>query len=81
MQCYSSGYVNKVNVSVLLSKKIDKEYMNGINKEGELSLLEIIDCEKIIGIYFVENDHKKFKAHLTKNISSREQLQLSSMFN
>ena len=79
MQCYSSGYVNKVNVSVLLSKKIDKEYMNGINKEGELSLLEIIDCEKIIGIYFVENDHKKFKAHLTKNISSREQLQLQGI--
>ena len=79
MQCYSSGYVNKVNVSVLLSKKIDKEYMNGINKEGELALLKIIDFEKIIGIYFVENEQKKFKAHLTKNISSREQLHLQGI--
>jgi hypothetical protein len=76
MQCYSSGYINKVHVSVLLSKRIGKEYMNGINKNGDLTLLKVIESEKIVGIYFSENGRKKFKAHLTENISSREQLHL-----
>jgi very-short-patch-repair endonuclease len=76
MQCYSSGHINKVHVSVLLSKRIGKEYMNGINRNGDLSFLKIIESEKIIGIYFSENGQRKFKAHLTENISSREQLHL-----
>ncbi|MDB4011069.1 AAA domain-containing protein [Polaribacter sp.] len=76
MQCYSSGYINKVRVSVLLSKKIGKEYMNGINRNGNLTSLKVIDSEKIVCIYFSENGQKKFKAHLSENISSREQLHL-----
>jgi len=76
MQCYSSGHINKVRVSVLLSKRIGKEYMNGINRNGDLTYLKVIETEKIVGIYFSEKGHKKFKAHLTENISSREQLHL-----
>lgn len=76
MQCYSSGHINKVHVSVLLSKRIGKEYMNGINRNGDLTYLKVIESEKIVGIYFSENGRKKFKAHLTENISSREQLHL-----
>lgn len=76
MQCYSSGHINKVHVSVLLSKRIGKEYMNGINRNGDLTFLKVIESEKIVGIYFSENGRKKFKAHLTENISSREQLHL-----
>ena len=55
---------------------------NSRRKQGHkqnLTLLKIIDIEKIIGIYFVENEQKKFKAHLTKNISSREQLHLQGI--
>ena len=76
MQCYKSGHINKVFISTLLSKRIGKEYMNGLNKNDELINLELIDSEKIVGIYFNENGNKKFKAHLTENISSREQLHL-----
>jgi superfamily I DNA and/or RNA helicase/very-short-patch-repair endonuclease len=76
LQCYKSGHINKVFISTLLSKRIGKEYMNGLNKKDELINLELIDSEKIIGIYFNENGNKKFKAHLTENISSRDQLHL-----
>jgi len=76
LQCYESGHVNKVYVSTLLSRKIDKEYMNGLNHDGSLKLLIIIETEKVIGIFFYENGMKKFKAHLTENISCREQLHL-----
>jgi transcription elongation GreA/GreB family factor/very-short-patch-repair endonuclease len=76
MQCYSSGHINKVHVSVLLSKRIGKEYMNGINRNGDLTFLKVIESEKIVGIYFSQNGLKKFKAHLTENISSREHLHL-----
>ena len=76
LQCYKSGHINKVFISTLLSKRIGKEYMNGLNKNDELINLELIDSEKIIGIYFNENGSRKFKAHLTENISSREQLHL-----
>lgn len=76
LQCYKSGHINKVFISTLLSKRIGKEYMNGLNKNDELINLELIDSEKIIGIYFNENGNKKFKAHLTENISSRDQLHL-----
>jgi len=76
LQCYESGHVNKVYISTLLSKKIDREYKNGLNTEGTLKHIEVVDSEKIIGIYFEENRQRKFKAHLTENISSREQLHL-----
>lgn len=76
LQCYSSGHINKVYISVLLSRRIGKEYMNGLNIKGELVYLKVIESEKIIGIYFNENGRRKFKAHLTENISSREQLHL-----
>lgn len=76
LQCYNSGHINKVFVSTLLARKNNKEYMNGLNLNDQLSLLTIIDSEKIIGLYFYENGKKKFKAHLTENISCRELLHL-----
>ena len=76
LQCYASGHINKVYVSTLLSRKIGKEYMNGLNHDDNLEFLSIIEDEKIIGIFFYENGIRKFKAHLTENISCRGQLHL-----
>lgn len=76
LQCYTSGHINKVYVSTLLSRKIGKEYMNGLNHNDNLEFVTIIEDEKVIGIFFYENGIKKFKAHLTKNISCRELLHL-----
>ncbi|MDE0472043.1 MAG: AAA domain-containing protein [Ekhidna sp.] len=76
LQCYKSGHVNKVHIPMLLSRRIGKEYMNGLNKDGELVHIEAVESEKIIGIYFTENGCRKFKAHLTENISARKQLYL-----
>lgn len=76
LQCYKSGHVNKVHIPVLLSRRIGKEYMNGLNKDGELVHIEAVESENIIGIYFNENGRRKFKAHLSENISTREQLHL-----
>jgi len=76
IQCYKSGHINKVHISILLSKRIGKEYMNGLNKDGELVHIEIVESEKIIGIFFNENGRRKFKAHLLENISTRELLHL-----
>lgn len=79
LQCYKSGHINKVYVPVLLSRKIGKEYMNGLNKNDELMYLKIIESEKIIGIYFYQKGKKIFKAHLTENISIRDQLHLQGI--
>jgi very-short-patch-repair endonuclease/DNA polymerase III delta prime subunit len=76
LQCYKSGHINKVHIRVLLSRRVGREYMNGLNKDGELVHIEAVETEKIIGIYFNENGRAKFKAHLTENISTREQLHL-----
>lgn len=76
LQCYESGHVNKVYVSILLSRKIGKEYMNGFNTKDILKNLMIIKKEEILGIYYSENGIRNFKAHYTSNISSREQLHL-----
>lgn len=76
LQCYESGHINKVYVSTLLSRKIGKEYMNGFNHNDNLELITIIENDMIIGIFFFENGVRKFKAHLTENISCREQLHL-----
>ena len=74
--CYESGHINKVYVSTLLSRKPGKEYRNGLNQNDNLQFLTIIENEMIAGIFFYENGVKKFKAHLTENISCREQLHL-----
>jgi very-short-patch-repair endonuclease len=76
LQCYQSGHINKVHIHALLSRRIGKEYMNGLNRDGELVDIRAVDSEKIVGIYFNENGRRKFKAHLTKNIPTREQLHL-----
>lgn len=76
LQCYKSGHINKVCIPVLLSKRIGKEYINGLKRGGELESIQVIESEKIIGIYFYEKGRRKFKAHLTENISTREQLHL-----
>ncbi|MGY0426324.1 MAG: AAA domain-containing protein [Polaribacter sp.] len=76
LQGYDNGHLNKVLVSTLLSKRIDREYKNGLNIQATLSFLKIIKKDEIIALYFNESGKKKFKAHLTKNISNREQLHL-----
>jgi very-short-patch-repair endonuclease/transcription elongation GreA/GreB family factor len=76
LQLYNCGHVNKVNVSVLLSRKIGKEYMNGFNTSSNLNSMQIIESEKILGMYFIEDGVKKFKAHLTENIPERDLLHL-----
>ncbi len=76
LQCYDSGHINKVRIKWLLSKKVEKEYKNGLSTKEKLSCLKLIESEEIIGICFNENGRKKFKAHLTQNISAREQLHL-----
>lgn len=76
LQGYNNGHLNKVYISTLLSKRIDREYKNGLNNEATLNFLKVIKKDEIIGLYFSENGNKKFKAHLTKNISNREQLHL-----
>jgi very-short-patch-repair endonuclease len=79
LQCYESGNVNKVYVSTLLSRRLGREYMNGVNKNDILKKLVIIEEEKILGVTFTENGIKSFKAHLTKNISCRELLHLQGI--
>ncbi|MCG8761308.1 AAA family ATPase [Tenacibaculum finnmarkense] len=76
LQGYDNGHINKVLISTLLSKQINREYKNGLNIKAKLLFLKIIKKEEIIGIHFNEGGNQKFKAHLTKNISSREQLHL-----
>lgn len=76
LQGYDNGHLNKVFISTLLSKRIDREYKNGLNTEATLNFLKVIKTDEIIGLHFRENGSKKFKAHLTKNISTREQLHL-----
>lgn len=76
LQCYESGHINKVLVSTLLSLKVDKKYMNGLNLRDNLKLLSIIETDAIIGVFFNAHGIKRFKAHLTENISFREQLHL-----
>jgi hypothetical protein len=76
LQGYDNGHLNKVLISTLLSRRIDREYKNGLNSQANLNFIEVIKKDEIIGIHFSENGSKKFKAHLTENISSREQLHL-----
>ena len=76
LQGYDNGHLNKVLISTLLSKRINREYKNGLNNEATLIYLKVIKTDEIIGLSFSENGIRKFKAHLTKNISNREQLQL-----
>jgi superfamily I DNA and/or RNA helicase/transcription elongation GreA/GreB family factor len=76
LQGYDNGHLNKVLISTLLSRRIDREYKNGLNSQANLNFIEVIKKDEIIGIHFSENGQRKFKAHLTENISSREQLHL-----
>tara|TARA_R110002050_G_C8955395_1_gene513688 strand:+ start:84 stop:5435 length:5352 start_codon:yes stop_codon:yes gene_type:complete len=76
LQGYDNGHLNKVLISTLLSKRIDREYKNGLNIQATLSFLKVIKEDEIIALHFFENGIKKFKAHLTQNISNREQLHL-----
>jgi transcription elongation GreA/GreB family factor len=76
LQGYDNGHLNKVLISTLLSKRIDRGYKNGLNIQATLSFLKVIKEDEIIALHFFENEIKKFKAHLTQNISNREQLHL-----
>lgn len=76
LQGYENGHLNKVLISTLLSKRIDREYKNGLNNQATLNFLKVIKEDEIIGLHFTENGNKKFKAHLTQKISNREQLHL-----
>ncbi len=76
LQGYDNGHLNKVLISALLSKKVGRVYKNGFNKDAKLIFLEIISRDEILAIHFKEDGVKKFKAHLTKIISTREELRL-----
>jgi very-short-patch-repair endonuclease len=76
LQCYSNGHINKIKVSTLLSKKMDKEYMNGLNPNGIISSLFFIEEDQLLGIKYSENNEVKFKAHYTSEITDRELLYL-----
>jgi hypothetical protein len=76
LQFYESGHINKVRVSSLLSKKLERKYMNGLNLNDTLNKITLIESEGIIGICFDEKGERKFKAHLSEKISVRDQLQL-----
>ena len=76
LQCYKDGHINKVPVSVLLSKRFNKEYKNGLNNEGTLEMLQIIESDQIIGLFIDFKGSTKFKAHLTENISNHDHLLL-----
>lgn len=76
LQFYNNGHINKVHMSSILSKRIGKEYLNGLNRDAQLIHVEVIASERIVGIFFTENGQRKFKAHLTENISAREQMHL-----
>jgi len=76
LQCYSSGHINKVNISSILSKKVGREYSNGFNTDDELIHIEVIGENKILGIKFKVDGETYFKGHLTEKISSRDLLYL-----
>lgn len=79
LQCYNSGHVNKVKIPTLLSKRIDKEYMNGINLKDFVNKMIVIEKDEILGLTFYEKGVKLFKSHLTENIANRELLQLQGI--
>ncbi|MBU4486023.1 MAG: hypothetical protein KKD38_03770, partial [Candidatus Delongbacteria bacterium] len=76
LQCYNTGHINKVVISALLKKKLDKEYMNGLNTNDEISEIFVIQKDEILGMVFLENGEMNFKAHLTENIPKRDLLHL-----
>lgn len=76
LQCYDSGHVNKVNISAILKKKINKEYMNGLNTNDSLNYIKIIESDNIIAMLFSDSAGTKFKAHFTEKIPSRDLLHL-----
>ena len=79
LQGYDNGHLNKVLISALLTKTVGRVYKNGFNTEAKLIFLKVISKEEILAINFIESGVKKFKAHLTENISSREELRLQGI--
>ena len=78
LQCYDNGRINKFDVSVLSSRKLDREYKNGFNLtiNNKIPKLLLIEKDEIIGITFVENGEKKFKAHLTETLPMKDNLSI-----
>ncbi len=78
LQCYDNGHINKFDVPVLLSRKLDKEYQNGFNikTNDKLPQLLLIKKDEIIGIAFTENGERKFKAHLTEKLPTKDNLSI-----
>ncbi|VVH63672.1 DNA helicase [uncultured Gammaproteobacteria bacterium] len=78
LQCYDNGHMNKFDVSVLLSRKLDKKYQNGFNikTNNKLPQLLLIKKDEIIGITFTENGERKFKAHLTEKLPTKDNLSI-----
>ncbi|RXG29012.1 AAA family ATPase [Leeuwenhoekiella marinoflava] len=71
---YTNGHLNKVSISNLLTKKINKIYQNGFNIQASLAFLKIAKKDDILGLYFEEKGIKKFKAHLIENVTSHKYL-------
>lgn len=71
---YTNGNLNKVLVSNLFKKKINKLYQNGFNIQASLTFLKIVKKDDIIGLHFEEKGVKKFKAHLIENVATHKYL-------
>ncbi|EAQ50976.1 hypothetical protein MED217_15575 [Leeuwenhoekiella blandensis MED217] len=71
---YTNGNLNKVSISNLLTKKINKQYQNGFNIQASLTFLKIAKKDDIVGLHFEEGGIKKFKAHLIENVTSHKYL-------
>ncbi|MBK8566262.1 MAG: DUF559 domain-containing protein [Saprospiraceae bacterium] len=64
LQCYQSGHINKIHIPVLLSKRIGKEYMNGLNRDGQLVHIQTIDSERKSLEFTLKKMGKKNSKHI-----------------
>ena len=78
LQCYDNGHINKFDISVLLSRTLNRQYQNGFNikTNNKLPQLLLIKKDEIIGIAFTENGERKFKAHLTEKLPTKDNLSI-----
>lgn len=76
LQCYDNGHINKFDTSTLLTKRQDKIYKNGFNTKANLPKLLLIKNDEIIGITLNEDGNIKFKAHLTANLPTKDNLSI-----
>jgi len=61
LQGYDNGHLNKVIISTLLSKRIGREYKNGLNSQANLNFIKVIKKDEIIGIHLMKMEVKNSK--------------------